>query len=74
MHHPIEKIKHTTNFGTPVVENWLKGEKWLNGSTIRDRSNDPLHHEWMPYHGATSCFHVQEGVRCSSVLEHDLME
>ena len=28
-------------------------EKWLNGSTMRDWSDDPSHHEWMLYHGAT---------------------
>ena len=31
-------------------------EKWLNGSTMMDRSNNPLHHEQMFYHGATSQF------------------
>ena len=24
MHHPTDRIKHTTVFGTPVVEHWLE--------------------------------------------------
>ena len=26
MHHPTDKITHTTAFGTPVVEHWLERE------------------------------------------------
>ena len=35
---------------------WSTGwnEKYLNGSTMRDRSDDPSHHERPLYHGATS--------------------
>ena len=38
MHHPTDKIAHTTAFVTPVVEQ-------LNGFTMKDRSDDLLHHE-----------------------------
>ena len=35
---------------------WSTGlnNKLFNRSTMRDRSNDASHHEWMLYHGATS--------------------
>ena len=26
MHHPTDRIAHTTAFGTPVVEHWLERE------------------------------------------------
>ena len=31
MHHPTDRIAHTTAFVTPVVEHWLGGNKILNG-------------------------------------------
>ena len=45
MHHPTDRIIHTTAFGTPVVEHWLEQEiaQWVH--PMKDRSNDPLHHE-----------------------------
>ena len=35
MHHPTDKITHTTAFVTPVVEHWLEQEiaQWVNYST-----------------------------------------
>ena len=30
-------------------------KKLLNGYTMKDRSNDQSNHEWVLYHGATSC-------------------
>ena len=32
MHHPTERIAHTTAFGTPVVEHWLEREiaQWVH--------------------------------------------
>ena len=53
MHHPIDKIAHTTTFVTPVVEHWQERENSSMGSTI-DRSSGPSHHERTLYHGATS--------------------
>ena len=38
-----DRIIHTTAFVTPVVEHWLEREI-LNGSTMKDRSDDPSHH------------------------------
>ena len=46
MHHPTDKITHTTAFVTPGVENWLERE-----GSIR-RPIAPLANA--PYHGATS--------------------
>ena len=45
MHHPTDKIAHTTAFVTPVVEDWLEREiaKWVH--PMKDRSDDPSHHE-----------------------------
>ena len=65
MHHPTDRIAHTTAFVTPVEEHWLEREiaQWVH--PMKDRSDDPLHHE----HGATSrstCVCVHE---CISVHE-----
>ena len=48
MHHPTDRITHTTAFVTPVVEHWLEREiaQWIH--PMKDRSDDPSHH------GATS--------------------
>ena len=45
MHHPTDRIIHTTAFVTPVVEHWLEREivQWVH--PMKDRSNDPSHHE-----------------------------
>ena len=43
------------DFVTPVVEHWLEQEigQWVH--PMKDRSDDPLHHEWTLYLWATSC-------------------
>ena len=45
MHHPTDRITHTTAFVTPVVEHWLEREiaQWFH--LMKDRSDDPSHHE-----------------------------
>ena len=45
MHHPTDRIAHTTAFDKPVVEHWLEREiaQWVH--TMKDRSDDPSHHE-----------------------------
>ena len=45
MHHPTDRIIHTTAFITPVVEHWLEREiaQWVH--PMKDRSDDPSHHE-----------------------------
>ena len=45
MHHPTDRIIHTTAFVTPVVEHWLEREiaQWVH--SMKDRSDDPSHHE-----------------------------
>ena len=42
---PIDRIVHTTAFVTPVVEHWLEREiaQWVH--PMKDRSDDPSHHE-----------------------------
>ena len=50
MHHPTDRITHTTTFVTPVVEHWLEREiaQWVH--PMKDRSDDPSHHERTLYH------------------------
>ena len=45
MHHPTDRIAHTTAFITPVMEHWLEREiaQWVH--PMKDRSDDPLYHE-----------------------------
>ena len=45
MHNPTDRIAHTTAFVTPVVEHWLEREiaQWVH--PMKDRSNNPSHHE-----------------------------
>ena len=45
MHHPTDRITHTTIFVTPVVEHWMEREiaQWVH--PMKDRSDDPSHHE-----------------------------
>ena len=40
-----DRITHTTAFVTPVVEHWLEREiaQWVH--PMKDRSDDPPHHE-----------------------------
>ena len=42
---PSHRIAHTTAFVTPVVEHWLEREiaQWVH--PMKDRSDDPSHHE-----------------------------
>ena len=50
MHHPTDRITHTTAFVTPLVEHWLERE-------IAQWRIDPTTHRTMnerSYHGATS--------------------
>ena len=41
----IDRITHTTAFVTPVVEHWLEREIALWVHLMKDRSDDPSHHE-----------------------------
>ena len=74
MHHPIDKIAHTTAFVTPVVKHWLEKEiaQWVH--PMKDWSDDPLHMSERSYHGATSrsiqhqCSFVNQ--RLSAILFH----
>ena len=48
------RLTHTTAFVTPVVEHWLEREiaQWVH--SMKDRSDNPLHHERTLYLWATS--------------------
>ena len=41
MHHPTDRIIHTTAFDTPVVEHWLEREIDQRVHPMKDRSDDP---------------------------------
>ena len=45
MHNPTDRIAHTTAFVVPVVEHWVEREiaQWIH--PMKDRSDDPSHHE-----------------------------
>ena len=45
MHHPTDRIAHTTAFVTPVVQHWLEREitQWIH--PMKYRSDNPSHHE-----------------------------
>ena len=60
MHHPTDRITHTTAFVKPVVEHWLEQEiaQWVH--SMKDRSDDPSHQSECSYHGATC--HLVGGV------------
>ena len=45
MHHPTDRIAHTTAFVTPVVEHWLEREIAQWAHPMKDRSDDPSHCE-----------------------------
>ena len=48
MHHPTDRIAHTTAFVTPVVEHWHEREiaQWVH--PLKDRSDDRSQHERTP--------------------------
>ena len=45
MHRSTDRITHTTAFVKPVVEHWLEGEiaQWVH--PMKDRSDNPPHHD-----------------------------
>ena len=45
MHHPTDRTTHITAFVTPVVEHWLEREIARCVHPMKDRSDDPSHHE-----------------------------
>ena len=49
MHHPTDRITHTTAFVTPVVEHWLEIGQWVHheGSIVHRTMSE------RSYHGAT---------------------
>ena len=55
MHHPTDRIIHTTAFVTPVVEHWLEREiaQWVH--PMKDRSDSHRTMSERTYHGAISC-------------------
>ena len=71
MHHPTDRIAHTTAFVTPVVEHWLEREiaQWVH--PMKDRSDDPWHHLASLHSGMSEhvpWFNDKVGARYSSVV------
>ena len=58
MHHPTDRIAHTTAFVIPVVEHWLEREiaQWVH--PMKDRSDDPPHHERTRATNTNSIFYL----------------
>ena len=52
MHHPTDRIVHTTSFSPTHQSGALVEREIAQVSTMRDRSDDPLHHERKLYVGA----------------------
>ena len=69
MHHPTDRIIHTTAFVTPVVEHWLEREiaQWVH--PMKDRPDDQRHHERT--HELRPAPTVKEGlVICEHIAVH----
>ena len=49
MHYPTDRIIYTTTFVTLVLEHWLEREiaQWVH--PMKDRSDNPTHHERMGF-------------------------
>ena len=72
MHHPTDKIVHTTAFVTPVVEHWLEGEiaQWVH--PMKDRSDDhrdSVASKYIIFTDSLSCLHALKFIK----LEHPLI-
>ena len=56
MHHPTDRITHTTAFVTAVVEHWLEREIAQCVHPMKDRSNDPSNYDLLySYQTGQSC-------------------
>ena len=71
MHHPTDRIIHTTAFVTPVVEHWLEREiaQWVH--PMKDRSDDPSYHErtLLPRsYTSVRCRGFHFGIRISEIV------
>ena len=64
MHHPTDRITHTTAFVTLVVEQWLEREiaQWVH--PMKGRFDDPSHHT----------FYGNIGVKISDILRAKSMD
>ena len=79
MHHPTDRIPHTTAFVTPVVEDhWLEREiaQWVH--PMKDRSDDPSHHErtllplsYVPLRPTMEEYSI---CKCFEIENYDLLE
>ena len=69
MHHPTDSITHTTTFVTPVVEHLLE---W--NSSMKNRSNDPLHHSSMKNRSNDPLHHSSMKNRSNDPLHHSSMK
>ena len=71
MHHSTDRIAYTTAFVTPVVEHWMEREiaEWVH--PMKDRSDDPSHHEslYMTVSKWSCCSRLQRLSRSMSIIE-----
>ena len=59
MHHPTDRITHTTAFVTPVVEHWLEKTGRKDGKAL---FNDVFNTFYVQLYGVT--YMVKEGRKC----------
>ena len=73
MHHHTDRIAHTMAFVTPVVEHWLEQviAQWVH--PMKDRSDDPSHHERTLLPRSYISHHNLAGAGRSSEVERSLM-
>ena len=77
IHHPTDRIAHTTAFVTPVVEHWLEREisQWVYH--MKDRSDDPSHHERTPlprsYIPLPVSYHLRIYIKCFGRKEGNVL-
>ena len=69
MHHPTDRITHTTAVFTPVVEHWLEREIAQCVHAMKDRSDVPSHHErtLLPRSISGSSISGSSSVCCKSI-------
>ena len=70
MHHPTDRIAHTTTFVTPVVEHWLEREiaQWVH--PMKDGSDDPSTMSERSYHAVGGDTSLRENRRLKHIVRY----
>ena len=74
MHHPTERITHTTTFVTPVVEHWLERQRAERGKKKqKNNSASRLRPQKLRLERIVNLPHLPQGAGRSSEVERSLM-